>query len=110
KNVYIHGNTFGPGGRKPMGVRGEMFANAAKSGGTLPDIVWDGIRDEAAVQSGAVPPNHGIVVDQPGAGFVNLDLAVYLRDPAASKPSTDIAPHTGTLPELPAIKLPQDET
>lgn len=110
RNVYIHSNDFGPGGRKPMGVRGELFAEAAKAGGTLPDIVWDGIRDETAIAAGKLGPDHGIYIDQPGATFVNLDITNYLKDPKSSKPTTDIAVHKGSLPDLPPVKLPQDDS
>ena len=91
-----------------MGVRGELYAKAAGSA-TLPDIMWDGQIDEALVKAGKRPANANIFIAINGdADFINLDLRAYLADPKSSKPSRDLGAHKGSLPPLPAVKLPQD--
>lgn len=108
RNIYIHDNTFGTGGFKPMGVRGEMFASAI-GGGPIPDIMWDGVRDEKKIRKGELSATHGIFIENNGdADFINLDLTAFLDDSVTSKPSRDISAHKGSLPPLKPIELPQD--
>lgn len=108
RNLHIHDNTFGTGGYKPMGVRGELYAQAAGSA-TLADIIWDGQIDEALVKSGKRPANANIfIVNNGDIDFINLDLKTYLHDRKAARPSRDLGVHNGSLPSLKPVKLPQD--
>jgi parallel beta-helix repeat protein len=108
RNLHIHNNRFGKGGYKPMGVRGELYAKAA-GGGPIPDIMWDGIKDEAAIASGELPAHCNIFLrDNGDADFINLDLPRYMNDPATAKPTREISAHEGSLPPLEPVKLPQD--
>ncbi len=108
RNLHIHNNKFGTGGDKPMGERGLLYAEAA-GGAPIPDIMWDGIKDEAAIASGKVPANANIFIrDNGDADFINLDLSRYMADPKTAKPSRDIKAHKGSLPPLDPVKLPQD--
>ena len=110
QNIYIHSNSYGPGGDKPMGVRGELYAKAAKAGGTLPDIVWDGICDAERIKSGALPANHRIFIDEEDASYVFLDLPSFMKDPDSSKVRRDISAHKGSLPDFDGVELPQDDS
>jgi len=108
RNIHIHDNRFGTGGYKPMGVRGEMFAKAA-GGAPIPDIMWDGRTDAERVEAGDMSPTHGIFIENNGdADFININIDAFLKDESSPKPSRDIAAHKGSLPPLPAVKLPQD--
>jgi parallel beta-helix repeat protein len=108
RKLHIHNNKFGTGGDKPMGVRGELYA-AAAGGAPIPDIMWDGIKDEAAIAKGTVPANANIFIHDNGdADFINLDLARYMEDPKSAKPSRDIKAHKGSLPPIAPVKIPQD--
>jgi parallel beta-helix repeat protein len=108
RNLHIHNNRFGKGGYKPMGVRGELYAKAA-GGAPIPDIMWDGQKDEAKIASGEMPANANIFIrDNGDADFINLDLPRFMANPSSAKPSRDIAAHKGSLPPLDPVKLPQD--
>lgn len=109
RNLHIYNNKFDNNGFKPMGVRGELYAKAAGSS-TLTDIMWDGMIDEKKVAAGELPRTHNIFIGDNGEiDFVNLDLAAYMKDPASSKPSRDLAAYKGSMPKLTPVKLPQDE-
>jgi hypothetical protein len=110
QDLYIHDNHYGRGGYKPMGVRGKLYAEAAMNDGKLPDITWDGIKDDARIKSGELPPNHNIFIKEDGASYVCLDLPGYMKDPNHSKIGRDIAVHAGSLPPLDPVKLPQDDS
>jgi len=103
--VYIHDNQFTGGGDRPRGLLGETLKNL--TGGTFPDIVYDGIVDEEKLVDGRLPADLNIVIDNNGdADFVNLDLANF--DPLKLKMpkiSRDLAPHQGTRKPLAAVTL-----
>ena len=108
RNLHIHNNKFGKSGYKPMGVRGELYAKAA-GGAPIPDIMWDGIKDEAKIAAGELPANANIFIrDNGDADFINLDLTRFMADPATQRSSRDIGAHKGSLPPLDPVKLPQD--
>ncbi len=109
EGIYIHGNTYGKSGYKPMGVLGMLTAAASKRE-TITDIVWDGRVNPAKVKDGKLPKESGLYIDEAAdVDFTNMDLNTYMSDPANHKPSNDLAPHKGSLPRLAGVKLPQDD-
>jgi len=109
EGIHLHNNKYGTGGFKPMGVLGMLTAAASKSE-TITDIVWDGRMNPEKAKDGKLPKESWIYINE-GADvdFTNLDLNTYMSDIANHKPSHDFAPHKGSLPPLPGVKLPQDE-
>lgn len=106
--IYVHDNTFGTGGFKPMGMRGEMYTNAAKRD-TLPDIVWDGMINPGKAVNGKLPKELGIYLKNNGdADYINLDMTPWWDDNNSNKPTTDIKELEGELPPLPPITIPGD--
>ena len=106
--VYVHDNIFGTGGFKPMGERGEMYADAAGKK-NLPDIIWDGMMNPRKLVNGKLPKDMGIYIENNGnADYVNLDLDTYFKDKNSNKPTWDISELTGSLPPLPKITIPGD--
>ena len=108
EGIYIHDNTFGTGGYKPMGVLGMLAAQAAKSS-TLGDIMWDGRMNPEKTKDGKLPESDWIYIKESAdTEFINIDLGTFMTNPEASNPSRDVSAHEGELPRLPAVKLPQD--
>lgn len=106
EGIHIHHNTFGEGGQNPDG-RMAVFAEVV--GKPLPDIVWDGIVDDAKLVDGKVAKKNGIYIhDNGGADFINLDLGNFLKDPKSANISRDLAAHKGKLPRLKPVKLSQE--
>lgn len=104
EGIYIHNNTFGPGGNDPQGDLGGALSELI--GKPVPDIVWDGVIDTKKLAGGELPKELRIyIADNQDADFINFDLMNALSDPAKSKPSRDIAAHAGELPRLKPIKL-----
>jgi parallel beta-helix repeat protein len=98
EGVSVHDNVFQGGGDDPRGAAAEF---AELIGEPLPDIVWDGIVDPAAMASGEIAPEDRIYLrDNGGATFVNLDLGAVALGEQPS-PSTDASAHDGTLPSPP---------
>jgi hypothetical protein len=121
-NIYIHDNTFtnngtapiseneGPDGGTYTNQLGELLVALILEGGfsKVPDIVWDGIGDEAPPVNYVPPPTHndGGTVGTPAnpseifiasgetAGFANLNFPVLVPggNPADLDPSA-IAPN-----------------
>lgn len=109
EGIYIHDNTFGTGGFKPMGLLGMLAAQAAKSP-TLGDIIWDGRVNPEKLDDGQLPSDARLYISEAAdTTFINLDLEAFMTDPKTSSPSTDISAHAGSLPSLPAVQLPQDQ-
>lgn len=104
ERIHIHNNTFGTGGEKPMGRLGLLIAAAAKSK-TLPDIVWDGVRDPKKMLKDA----ELISIHSNGdADFVNLDLPTFMTNPKKSNPSRDLSSHAAPLPRIEGVKISGD--
>ncbi len=108
EGIYLHNNTYGPGGFKPMGMLGMLIAAASKSE-TITDIVWDGRMNPDKMEGGALPADSRIYIDEgKDVDFTNLMLHIYMTDPGNHTPSHDLAPHKGSLPRLKGVTLPQD--
>ncbi len=109
EGIYVHNNTYGKGGYKPMGVLG-MLTSAASKSETITDIVWDGRMHPDKAKDGKLPADSWIYIDEgKDVDFTNMDLATFMSDAANHKPSHDLAPHKGSLPRLKAVTLPQDD-
>ncbi len=105
EGVTIHHNTFKGGGDKPAGEMGAKLSVLV--GGRFPDIVYDGIVDQAKLVNGKAPDDLRVLIhDNGNADFANLDLAnfdpVRLKFPKVSR---DLAPHAGTRTALGGVKL-----
>ena len=76
EGIFIYGNTFSKGGGAPdrpalQALRQAMFGDA----GNLPDVVWDGVMDQAKFVEGRLPVALSICVDNGTADIVNVDNA-----------------------------------
>ena len=104
--VYLHDNTFGPGGSLPDASKkiGILLATATGSfpNGVVPPMVYDGVEDPKLV--GPANPMQ-ICIQTGGAAFVNL----HLDKLDANKPdlpgimSLDATPYDCTLPAIAPI-------
>lgn len=104
EGIYIHNNTFGPGGNNPQGDLGAALSEVV--GKPVPDIVWDGVVDPKKMVNGVLPEDLRLyIADNGAATFINFDLQNSLADPAKAKVSKDISAHAGALPRLKPIKL-----
>jgi len=109
QGTHIHHNTFGAAGDAPGGERGALLA--AIAGTPLPDIIWDGIVNEAKLVDGKLPPELRIYIhdNKDTAGevtFASLGGAATMPDPSKATVKRDLADHAGELPSLPAIAIP----
>lgn len=100
RDFVIRDNSYGEGGYDPKQRLAEL---SQLTGGTLPDIVWDGITSypggEADVR---------IVVDEPeDVGYVSLGLGATPIDPSAAQVTTDRQPVVEIAEPAPVV-LPQD--
>jgi len=107
EGIYIHSNTFGKAGWAPAGELGEMAA--VLTGGTLPDIVWDGITNPEKLKDGALPAEARIYIsnntkDEGELTFANLDAGAMLpakgAEPRTPVVSRDLSAHESSLPPL----------
>ncbi len=102
RNVLITGNSYEDGGYEPQG---EMALLAVFVGGSLPDVVWDGVNRWGERE--AVDVN--MVIDEPAEiGFVSFGLGLSPVDPTRLSPSYERPEGTG-LERLPKIVLPHDK-
>ena len=100
EGIWIHDNVFEGGGTQIEGALAEAIAPLL-DGADMPDIVWDGVANEAHRVDGEVPPEYRIYVENnQGATFVNADLAALL---AGKTPNvvTDASAFAGSLPNPP---------
>ncbi|WP_417494133.1 parallel beta-helix domain-containing protein [Maricaulis sp.] len=101
EGIFIHSNRFSGGGDNPDGM--ELQALRLLIGGPLgrlPDVFWDGYRDEAKLVDGVMPDGLRLCLDNGEAELVNADGPHGYAAPAIT---TDA--HRCTLPRLPAIEL-----
>ena len=107
--IHVHHNTFGTCGSKPGGERGELMA--AIAGAPLPDIVWDGIVNNAKLVDGKLPPESRIYIhdnkDTEGeVTFVSLGVAAIMPNLAEAVVKRDLSEHAGELAAITPIELP----
>ncbi|MCG8506812.1 MAG: right-handed parallel beta-helix repeat-containing protein [Sphingomonadales bacterium] len=93
EQIYLYDNSYEGGGTVP--AHPLLAEWHAQTGENSPDIVWGGLMKE-----GASIENLVCLGDNPDVTFMNLNGG---SDPA--QVSTDLAPHTCTLPSLPEVTL-----
>lgn len=102
RNVYVSQNVYENGGYEPQG---DLKMLAMLMGGSLPDIVSDGVTS----WQGGEAVDLGLVIDEPDAvSFVSLGLGAYPLDPKNLSPS-DQRPATQPVERLPAVELSHDK-
>jgi parallel beta-helix repeat protein len=101
EGIFIHSNRFSGGGDNPDGL--ELQALRLLIGGPLghlPDVFWDGYRDEAKLVDGVLPDDLRLCLDNGEAELVNAD-----GPNGYAAPTMATNAHRCTLPRLPAIDL-----
>lgn len=109
EGINIHNNHFGNAGYKPAGEN--VLLLAAVLGNPFPDIIWDGIENEAKLVDGKLPAELRLYIrDNDHAGgevtFASLGGAALLKDPTQLVIKRDLSEHAGTLPSLKPIEIP----
>jgi len=100
EGIWIHHNTFENGGSDPAGTIGKLLASVLE-GKQLPDILYDGSRDEDKLVDGELPPEYRIYVENNGdASFMMIKLASAL---GGGEPEVveDLSQFSGSLPNPP---------
>ena len=99
--IYVYGNRFSGGGDSPDGLDLKTLKVALFGlNGRLPDILWDGYRDEKTLVNGAPPADERICVRNGGAVVLNADGPHKYKNP-----STDPTPYQCDLPKLAPVEL-----
>ncbi len=75
EGIYIHDNEFAGGGDQPDAILAALHAIVFPDGGALPDIVWDGVVDQAKLVDGAPRPEDRLCVQEADAVVLNADAA-----------------------------------
>lgn len=109
EGVHIHHNVFGRAGYSPGGELGAGLALLV--GSPIPDIIWDGIVNEAKLVDGQVPPESRIYIrdNQKTDGeltFASMGGLATLQNPLEAQVKRDLGEHAGSLPSLPPVKIP----
>jgi parallel beta-helix repeat protein len=102
RSIYIHGNRFAGGGDAPDGLELKALKVAMFGlNGRLPDILWDGYRDEKNLVGGVPPAGERICVDNGAALVLNADGPHKYKNP-----TTDMSAYRCELPRLAPVELP----
>jgi parallel beta-helix repeat protein len=100
--IFVYDNRFAGGGNTPDGLDLKTLKVAMFGlNGRLPDILWDGYRDEKSLVNGTPPAPERICVRNGSAVVLNADGPHKYKNP-----STDMAAFQCDLPKLPAVELP----
>lgn len=101
QQVYFHDNDISGGGKSPDQRITVLTQLSAALGGSLPDILYDGLADPAwprkAFNSGDI-----CLANNGSATFLNFDAAGPMKHPVS-----DISKYGCTLPSLAAVSIPQ---
>jgi parallel beta-helix repeat protein len=102
RSIFVYDNRFVGGGDSPDGIELKTL-KVAMFGlkGRLPDILWDGYRDEKNLVNGVPPGPERICVRNSGVTVLNADGPHKYKNP-----STDMTAFQCELPKLPAVELP----
>ena len=105
ESIFIHDNRFNGGGDNPdllelKALRLSVFG----IGGSLPDILWDGVYNPALASNGQLAAEHSICIDNGDAELVNVDAGNGYKNI-----STNIEPHLCEHQPLPMVELSLDE-
>lgn len=104
EGIYIYDNQFTGGGNSPDHIELKALKVAEFGlGGSLPDVLWDGVVDPEKMADGEVPAELKLCIDNGDAGILNVDFSNDFENI-----STDIAPHRCSLEKLPQIVLDFD--
>jgi parallel beta-helix repeat protein len=102
RSIYVYDNRFAGGGDAPDGLDLKALKLAMTGlNGRLPDILWDGYRDDSNLVNGAPPAAERICVRNGSATVLNADGPHKYKNP-----STDMAQFQCELAKLPAVELP----
>lgn len=104
EGIYIYDNRFTGGGSSPDHLELKALKLAEFGlGGSLPDILWDGVVNQDKLVDGQLPEALKLCIDNGDAGIVNVDAANNFKNI-----STDMAQHKCSLEKLPQIVLDFD--
>ncbi|MBI3119854.1 MAG: right-handed parallel beta-helix repeat-containing protein [Candidatus Hydrogenedentes bacterium] len=110
EGIHVHHNRLGPSGYAPAGEGGTLMA--ALAGSPLPDIIWDGVVNEAKLVEGKLPAELGLYIHdntktEGELTYANLGGTKLLSEPQSVTVQRDLAVHAGELPSLKPITLPE---
>ncbi|SDJ70683.1 parallel beta-helix domain-containing protein [Microbulbifer yueqingensis] len=105
EGIFIYDNQFTGGGTSPDHIELKALKLARFGlGGSLPDILWDGVVNSEKLVDGALPESLRLCIDNTDAGIINIDASNDFKNI-----STDIAPHKCALKKLPRVVLEFDQ-
>ncbi|WP_299580172.1 parallel beta-helix domain-containing protein [uncultured Microbulbifer sp.] len=105
EGIYIYDNEFVGGGGAPDHLELKALRLARFGlGGSLPDVLWDGVIDREKMSDGSLPEHLKLCIDNAEAGILNIDFLNNYQNI-----STDISAHLCHLEKLPQIVLNFDE-
>ncbi len=101
ESIYIYGNTMSGSGSSPDNLELKALKLAEYGlGGSLPDVIWDGITDSQKLVDGELPKALRVCIAEEQATFLNIDAGNDFKNI-----SKDIAPHRCELEKLPEVTL-----
>lgn len=104
EGIYIYNNRFSGGGTAPDHLQLKALKVAMFGfNGQLPDILWDGVMDQAKFVDGQLPEALRLCVNNDDTGIINVDAANNYKNI-----TTDISAHHCHLPKLPQVVLELD--
>ena len=102
RSIYVYDNRFVGGGDSPDGLELKTLKTAMFGiNGRIPDVLWDGYRDEKNLVNGAPPAPERICVRNGSTTVLNADGPHKYKNP-----STDMAAFQCELAKLPPVELP----
>jgi parallel beta-helix repeat protein len=104
-HISLHDNVISGGGKSPDVRLDAIKALLEATGGSLGDIVYDGVVDpKMAAANKANNPAQICITNNGSPTFLNLDAAHNFKRPTANLKMYDCS-----LPALEAVKIPQDD-
>jgi len=100
EGIYIHDNELSGGGDDPASILDALQTIVFPDGGALPDIVWDGVVDEAKLVDGAQRAEDRLCVQEADAEVLNADAAN-----AFAAPTIGVDEYDCTLEPLPPVEI-----
>src|SRR5262249_49175119 len=101
RQVYFHDNEISAGGKSPDSRVTVLHELAAALGGSLPDILYDGLTDPAWPKKDGNPGEICLENNGP-ATFLDFDAQGGMKHPVK-----DISRYGCALPRLAAVSIPQ---
>jgi parallel beta-helix repeat protein len=99
--IFVYDNRFSGGGDSPDGLDLKTLKVAMFGlNGHLPDILWDGYRDEKNLVSGMPPAEERICIKNGAVVVLNADGPHKYKNP-----NTEMAAYQCELAKLPAVEL-----